>query len=102
MVCMLHVVFISTQRKCVSFLLESLHYDGVQQGHVFGPSDWQLVCSVVVDDLWDGEEWRAVLPKHKTPIWKKSEFHVHEAFAAPGGKRKRGKMEESVHLDKLA
>lgn len=43
---------------------EGLHDDGVQQGHVLGPSDGQLVRGVVVDDLGDGGEGGAVLPQH--------------------------------------
>lgn len=67
---------------------EGLHYDGIQQGHVLGTSYWQLVCSVVVDDLGDGEERRTVLPKNVTPVCKLAELHVHEAFTAPN-KNKR-------------
>lgn len=66
---------------------EGLHYDGVQQGHVLGSSDRQLVCGVVVDDLRDGGERRAVLAEHVSAVCSLSELHVHEAFAAPEGQR---------------
>ncbi len=67
---------------------ESLHYDGIQQGHVLGSSDRQLVCGVVVDDLGDGGERRAVLSEHVTPLCRLSELHVHEALAAPDRERR--------------
>lgn len=66
---------------------EGLHYDRIQQGHVLSSSDRQLVCGVVVDDLWDGGEGRAVLPEHVAPVCRLSELHVHEAFAAPERER---------------
>lgn len=56
---------------------------------MFSTPDWQLVCSVVVDDLWDGGEGGAVLAKHVTTICKLSELHMHESFAAPGRERDR-------------
>lgn len=51
-------------------------------------SDWQLVCSVVVDDLRDGGEGRAVLSKHVTAVGRLSELHVHEALTTPDTERK--------------
>lgn len=51
-------------------------------------SDWQLVCSVVVDDLRDGGEGRAVFSEHVTPIRSLSELHMHEALAAPDRERR--------------
>lgn len=65
---------------------EGLHDDGVQQGHVLGSSDRQLVCGVVVNDLGDGEEGGAVLPQHVTAICGLGELHVHEALTAPDRK----------------
>lgn len=62
---------------------EGLHDDGVQQGHVLGSSDGQLVRGVVMDDLGDGAEGRAVLPQHVTAVCGLGELHVHEALAAP-------------------
>lgn len=50
---------------------------------MLGASDRQLVSGVVVDDLGDGGEGRAVLPEHVTPVCGMGELHVHEAFAAP-------------------
>lgn len=70
---------------------EGLHYDRIQQGHVLSSSDRQLVCSVVVDDLWDGGERRAVLSKHVTPLCRPSELHVHEALTAPDRERRKKK-----------
>lgn len=72
---------------CV-YVSEGLHYDGIQQRHVLGSSDGQLVSSVVVDDLWDGGEGGAVLTKHVTSISRLSKLHVHEAFTTPEGQRK--------------
>lgn len=66
---------------------ESLHYDGIQQGHVLRSSDGQLVSGVVVDDFRDGAEGRAVLSQHVASISRLRELHVHKAFAAPDGKR---------------
>lgn len=63
---------------------EGLHDDRVQQGHVLGSSDGQLVCGVVMDDLWDGGEGGAVLPQHVTAVCGLAELHVHEALTAPG------------------
>lgn len=63
---------------------EGLHDDRVQQGHVLGSSDWQLVCSVVMDDLGDGGEGRAVLPQDETAVCGLGELHVHEALTTPG------------------
>lgn len=62
---------------------------------MLGSSDRQLVCGVVVDDLGDGGEGRAVLSEHVTPVCRLSELHVHEAFAAPYRKREKeeGKIE---------
>ena len=74
---------------------ESLHYDRIQQGHVLGSSDWQLVCSVVVDDLRDGGEGRAVLSEHVTSVCRLSELHVHEALTTPD--RERSKREK-IHF----
>lgn len=62
---------------------EGLHDDGVQQGHVLGSSDGQLVCGVVMDDLRDGGEGGAVLPQHVTAVCGLGELHVHEALTAP-------------------
>lgn len=59
---------------------------------MLGSSDWQLVCSVVVDDLWDGGEGRAVLPEHVTPVCRLSELHVHEALTTPDREREKGKI----------
>lgn len=64
---------------------EGLHYNRIQQGHVFSSSDWQLVCSVVVDDLRDGGERGAVLPQNITSVFTLSELHMHEALTAPEG-----------------
>lgn len=52
-------------------------------------SDWQLVCSVVVDDLGDGGEGRAVFSEHVSPLCRLSELHMHEALTTPD--RERGK-----------
>lgn len=68
---------------------EGLHYDGIQQGHVLSSSDWQLVCSVVVDDLRDGGEGRAVFSEHVTPVCSLSELHMHEALTAPARERRK-------------
>lgn len=46
-------------------------------------SDRQPVCSVVVDDLGDGGEGRAVLSEHVTAVCRLSELHVHEALTTP-------------------
>lgn len=62
---------------------EGLHNDGVQQGHVLGSSDGQLVRRVVVDDLGDGGEGGAVLPQHEAAVSGLAELHVHEALTAP-------------------
>lgn len=70
---------------------EGLNYDRIQQGHMLSSSDWQLVCSVVVDDLWDGCEGRAVLSEHVTPICRLGELHVHEALTTPDRKRRKKK-----------
>lgn len=51
---------------------------------MLGPSDGQLVCGVVMDDLWDGAEGGAVLPQHVTAVRRQAELHVHEALTAPG------------------
>lgn len=51
-----------------SVLSESLHNDRIQQGHVLGSSDGQLVSGVVVDDFGDGAEGRAVLSQHVAPV----------------------------------
>lgn len=59
-------------------------------------SDWQLVCGVVVDDLWDGGEGRAVLSKHVSPVCRLSEFHMHEALATPESERERKKGKERI------
>lgn len=75
-------MFSSTSRGSVS-VSEGLHDDWVQQGHVLGSSDWQLVCSVVMDDLGDGGEGRAVLPQHETAVCGLGELHVHEALKTP-------------------
>lgn len=50
---------------------------------MFGSSDGQPVCGVVVDDLGDGGEGRAVLPEHVAPLCRPSELHMHETFTAP-------------------
>lgn len=55
---------------------------------MFSSSDRQLVCGVVVDDLGDGGEGRAVLPEHVTPICRLSKLHVHEALTAPDRERR--------------
>lgn len=67
-------------------LSEGLHDDGVQQGHVLGSSDRQLVCGVVMNDLGDGEEGGAVLPQNVTAVRRLGELHVHEALTAPDRK----------------
>ena len=54
---------------------------------MFGPSDRQLVGGVVVDDLGDGVEGRAVLTQDVLPVLRRGEPHVHEALAAPGEER---------------
>lgn len=66
---------------------ESLHNDGIQQGHVLRSSDGQLVRGVVVDHFRDGAEGRTVLAQHVASIGRLSELHVHKAFAAPYGER---------------
>lgn len=68
---------------------EGLHYDRIQQGHMLSSSDWQLVCSVVVDDLRDSREGRAVLSEHVTPICRLGELHVHEALTTPDRERRK-------------
>jgi len=73
-----HCVFSSLRAS------ERLHGDRVQERHVLGSSDVQLVCGVVVDDLGDGGEGGAVLPEDVAPLWRASELHVHEALTAPG------------------
>lgn len=65
---------------------EGLHDDGVQQRHVLGSSDRQLVCGVVMNDLGDGEEGGAVLPQHVMANCRLGELHVHEALTAPDRK----------------
>lgn len=62
---------------------EGLHDDGVQQGHVLGSSDWQFVCSVVVDDFGDGAERRTVFAEDVMAVCRLRELHVHEAFTTP-------------------
>ncbi len=52
-------------------------------------SDWQLVCGVVVDDLGDGGEGRAVLSEHVASVCRLSELHVHEALTTPDTERER-------------
>lgn len=69
---------------------EGLHDDGVQQGHVLGSPDRQLVRGVVVDDFGDGEEGGAVLPQHKAAVSRLAELHVHEALAAPDTEWREG------------
>lgn len=80
---------------------EGLHYDRIQQGHVLSSSDRQLVCSVVVDDLWDGAERRAVLPEHVTPLRRPSELHVHEALTAPDRERRKKKKKKRSTSSRL-
>lgn len=81
------IVFSSTRGKMrAASLSEGLHDDGVQQGHVLGSSDGQLVCGVVMNDLGDGEEGGAVLPQNVTAVCGLGELHVHEALTAPDGK----------------
>lgn len=79
---------------------EGLHYDRIQQGHVLSSSDRQLVCGVVVDDLGDGGEGRAVLAENITAICGLGELHVHEALTAPDadGDRERGGRKDSSGL----
>lgn len=67
---------------CVS-VSEGLHYDRIQQGHMLSSSDWQLVRGVVVDDLGDGGEGRAVLSEDVAAICRLSKLHVHEALTTP-------------------
>lgn len=57
-------------------------------------SDWQLVCGVVVDDLRDGGEGRAVLPEHIAPVCRLSKLHMHEALATPerGKEKSEGRI----------
>lgn len=55
---------------------------------MFGSSDGQPVCGVVVDDLGDGGEGRAVLPEHVAPLCRPSELHMHETFTAPDKSKK--------------
>lgn len=82
---------------------EGLHDDGIQQGHVLSSSDRQLVCGVVVDDLGDGGEGRAVLAEHIAAICGLGELHVHEALTAPGGdagRRRRKDASGSMRLNR--
>lgn len=84
--CRVDTVFSSTsrgERGCRGGGSEGLNNDGVQQGHVLGSPDRQLVRGVVVDDLGDGGEGRAVLPQHEAAVSRLAELHVHEALAAP-------------------
>lgn len=62
---------------------------------MFGSSDRQLVCGVVVDDLGDGEEGGAVLPQHVTPISRQGELHMHEALATP---ERQTEGEGEIHI----
>lgn len=57
--------------------------DGVEQRDVLRPLDGQLVAGVVVDDLRDVVERRAVLAQDKLVVFRGQEFHVQEALAAP-------------------
>lgn len=50
---------------------------------MFSPLDGQLVAGVVVDDLWDVAEGRAVLTQDKFVVLSLQEFHVKEPLAAP-------------------
>ena len=54
---------------------------------MLGTSDWEFVCGVEVDDLWDGVKGRAVLSQHILAIFILCELHVHETLAAPVGKK---------------
>lgn len=58
---------------------------------MLGSSDGQLVCGVVMDDLWYGGEGGAVLPQYVTAVCGLGELHVHEALTAPD-------REEGEHL----
>lgn len=79
-----HIAFSSSRRKSTCALVsESLHYDRIQQGHMLSSSDWELVCSVEMDDLRDGGKGRAVLAEYVTSISRLGELHVHEALTTP-------------------
>lgn len=54
---------------------------------MLGTSDWEFVCGVEVDDLWDGVKGRAVLSQHILAIFILCELHVHETLAAPVGEK---------------
>ena len=69
----------SRERRCS----ERLHHDGEEQGEVLGAADGKLVGGVVVDDLGEGVERRAVLPQDVLALFGQRELHVHEAVAAP-------------------
>lgn len=64
---------------------ECLHQHRKEQGQVFCTSDREFMGGVEVDDLWDGVKGRAVLSQHVLPVFARSQLHVHEALAAPGG-----------------
>lgn len=65
---------------------------------MLGTSDWEFVCGVEVDDLWDGVKGWAVLPQHIFAVFTLSELHVHEALTAPVNKEEEeGNREKREH-----
>lgn len=75
--------------RVVSILLsEELVDDGVEQGHVFGALDGQLVDGVVLYHLGYGGERVAELAEDKATLARWNYLHVHEATGTPVGKEK--------------
>lgn len=67
--------------------LQSPDGHGVEQGHVLRALDGQLAAGVVVHDLWDAAEGRAVLAQHELVFLGPGQLHMHETLTAPGKRR---------------
>lgn len=73
---------------CVRVVSEELVNDRVEQGHVFGTLDGQLVDGVVLYHLGYGGERVAELAEDEATLARRNYLHVHEATGTPGGKEK--------------
>lgn len=68
-------------------LSEELVDDRVEQGHVFGTLDGQLVDGVVPHHLRYGGERVAELAKDEATLARRNYLHVHEATGTPARKK---------------
>lgn len=68
---------------CVCVASERLHQHREEQRQVFGSTDGQFVCGVVMNDFRDGVERRTVLSQDELPITRLRELHMHEPVTAP-------------------